>query len=168
MSTVKLSDPFHPQDIEWRIQRMGWSGNGPWVMALAYVTNRAIQNRLDECCTPFGWQNEYRAGPSGGVICGISVWDKEKAQWITKWDGSDNTQIEATKGGLSGAMKRAGSQWGIGRYLYGLDATFATCREQAPQDKTGWVKHYDKDKGKAIFWQTPQLPDWALPSRGNG
>lgn len=51
---------------------------------------------------------------NGGVECGISI--KIDGEWITKWDAAENTQVEAVKGGRSGAMKRAAVQWGIGRY----------------------------------------------------
>ena len=39
---------------------------------------------------------------------------------MEKTDGAENTDYEPVKGGLSDAMKRAASQWGIGRYLYKL------------------------------------------------
>ncbi|WP_263317101.1 Rad52/Rad22 family DNA repair protein, partial [Enterobacter hormaechei] len=60
---------------------------------------------------------------NGGVECGISI--KVEGEWITKWDAAENTQVEAVKGGRSGAMKRAAVQWGIGRYLYNLEEGFA-------------------------------------------
>ena len=95
-------------------------------MVLAYVTNRAIQNRLDEVCGPMGWRNEYRE-ETGGVMCGISIWCSERKTWGTKWDGAEKTDVESFKGGLSASMKRAAVQWGIGRYLYKLESAFAQC-----------------------------------------
>jgi hypothetical protein len=38
--------------------------------------------------------------------------------WIAKQDVSENTDYEGIKGGVSGALRRAAVQWGIGRYLY--------------------------------------------------
>jgi hypothetical protein len=102
----------------------GKNNNGIWAKVLAYVTNRAIMKRLDEVCGKAGWRNEYRDIPNnGGVECGISI--KVEGEWITKWDAAENTQVEAVKGGRSGAMKRAAVQWGIGRYLYNLEEGFA-------------------------------------------
>ena len=100
------------------------------------------------------------------MICGISIWCKQTSQWVTKWDGSDNSQIEAVKGGLSGAMKRAGSQWGIGRYLYKLDSYFAVCQEQKPphDQRDLWNQHYEKKEKKKFYWSQPELPAWALPT----
>ena len=73
------------------------------LLAMAYVDSRAVQQRFDEVCGPADWRNEFREGPGGGVLCGISVRiDREDgtAEWVTKWDGADNSQVEAVKGGL--------------------------------------------------------------------
>ena len=66
---------------------------------MAYVTNRAIQNRLDDVFGCFGWKNQYREWHGDSQLCGISV--KVEGEWITKWDGADDSATEATKGGLS-------------------------------------------------------------------
>lgn len=161
---MKLEDlkiPFEPSEIEWRQQSQGSKNGNPWCMVLAYVSNRAIMNRLDSVCGLGGWQNEYQTGANGGVICGISV--KCGDEWVTKYDGADNTAVEAVKGGLSGAMKRAGVQWGIGRYLYYLEATFAKTSLQKPQNMNGWNKGYDKKANLNYWWETPTLPNFALP-----
>lgn len=155
-----LSEPFAPDDVEWRIQSSGTKNGKPWALCLAYITNRGIMNRLDEVCGPENWQNEFRPGPLGGVICGISIRVDRGTQgldWITKWDGSDETDIEKIKGGLSGAMKRAGSQFGIGRYLYNLDATWAVIGDK------GQFSAKTKD-GTWFKWSPPALPSWALPA----
>ena len=157
MDLTKLKDVFNPDDIEWRVSRAGESGGKAWALVLAYVTNRAIMNRLDDVCSPENWKNEFAPAPNGGTLCGISI--KINNEWVTKWDGSDNTNIEAVKGGLSGAMKRAAVQWGIGRYLYDLPETYAVIDERG--------EHYQgadpKGKYKAFKWNPPQLPEWALP-----
>lgn len=97
-------------------------------MAAFYVDNRAIMNRLDAVCGHANWRNEFAAGPSGGVICGISI--RINGEWITKWDGADNTAVEATKGGLSTSMRRAAVQWGIGRYLYEVEGVWVPVKAQ--------------------------------------
>lgn len=164
MDLNKLDEPFSASDIEWRVQQCGIAKSGPWAMVLAYVTNRAIMKRLDDVCGKSGWRNEYRDIPNnGGVECGISI--KVDGEWITKWDAAENTQVEAVKGGRSGAMKRAAVQWGIGRYLYQLEERFATC---SVERTNGWNKASFKDKKTNqytnIWWQTPDLPGWALPA----
>ena len=152
----KLSEPFPYKDIEWRVQQSGISRkNEPWLMVLAYVTNRAIMSRLDDVIGCFNWKNEYKEAPDGGVLCGISVHDPING-WITKWDGASNTDIESVKGGLSNAMKRAAVQWGIGRYLYNLEANFVNVHSDIYSGK-----YRVKIKDKQYSWDPPELPEWA-------
>ncbi|MDF2857844.1 MAG: ddrA [Neobacillus sp.] len=140
----QLKNPFPPDDIEWRVGST--TSDKSKGLALAYITNRAIQNRLDEVFGVFGWRNEFKEWKGVSQLCGISV--KFEGEWITKWDGADDSATEAVKGGLSDSMKRAAYQWGIGRYLYKL-----------PQK---WVKLKPAGKSFAID-ETIQLPKWALP-----
>ena len=141
----RLRAPFAPEEIEWRVGAT--TKDKTKGMALAFVTNRAIQNRLDEVFGCFGWKNEYREWRGNSQLCGISV--KYEGEWITKWDGASDTDWEATKGGLSDAMKRAAYQWGIGRYLYNLDPV--------------WVPIRPAGKSYVIDGPPPTLPAWALP-----
>lgn len=148
---VRLADPFPPSDIEWKpgaTTRDKSKG-----LAMAYLTSRAVQQRFDDVCGPADWRNEFAPGPDGGVLCGISVFverDGGTSEWVTKWDGADNSQVEAVKGGLSGATKRAAVQWGVGRYLYDLPAT--------------WVRLDDRGR----FAEPPRIPREYLPSNGAG
>ena len=145
----RLADPFSPDDIEWKpgaTTRDKTKG-----LAMAYLTSRAVQQRFDDVCGPADWRNEFAEGPGGGVLCGISVRvDRADgtSEWVTKWDGADNSQVEAVKGGLSGATKRAAVQWGVGRYLYDLPAT--------------WVRLDDRGR----FAETPRIPPAYLPRSG--
>lgn len=167
-----LADPFEPHDIEWRVQQSGVSSNGkPWTMVIPYVTNRAIQQRLDDAVGFDGWENIYQEAANGnGYLCGLKVRIGDK--WITKWDGSEYTQVEALKGALSGAMKRAAVQFGIGRYLYSLETEFAACNVvESRFSATGEFIFISKDKkgnksglNVNAEWFPPQLPNWALPS----
>lgn len=156
---ARLRDPFAPQDIEWRVQTAGEKNGKPWARVLAYVTNRAIMERLDDAVGPENWQNEYKEGPAGGVVCGLSIRVTRadgSADWVTKWDGAENSDVEPVKGGLSNAMKRAAVQWGIGRYLYDLDEGWANVHDG------GRFSAKSKD-GKWFKWDPPALPEWATP-----
>ena len=55
---VALQQPFNFSDIKWRVQQAprGDALEGE-ALVLAYVSNRAIQNRFDEVFGPFGWKN---------------------------------------------------------------------------------------------------------------
>lgn len=142
----RLKDFFDADDIEWKpIAVSKKTGKG---LAAAYLTNRAIMDRLDEVCGPENWRNEFQEGPRGGVICGLSI--RVGDEWVTKWDGAENTDIEPVKGGLSSAMRRAAVQWGIGRYLYRLPSIWV------PVDERG------------RFQQPPRVPASYLPSSRSG
>lgn len=158
MDLSRLAEPFPAEDIEWRVQQADKKGDRVWALVLAYVTNRAIMERLDDVCGPENWKNEFRPGPDGGIVCGLSVRiaRDEGAEWVTKWDGAENTNVDPVKGGLSGAMKRAGVQWGIGRYLYQLEEAFAKIHQK------GTFRAKLKD-GTTFHWDPPALPAWALP-----
>lgn len=162
----RLREPFPADQIEWRIGKQGISRGEIWAMVLAYLTNRAIMDRLDEVCGPLGWKNEYKEWHGNAQLCGISIWCEDRSEWITKWDGAQDTKVEEIKGGLSDSMKRAAVQWGIGRYLYDLESTFASkISETRPSSKQGWF-HGSIGKGndkRDYYWQPPQLPEWALP-----
>lgn len=159
MSLEQLKDPFPARDIEWRVQSSGETNGKVWARCLAYVTNRAIMNRLDAVVGPVHWRNEYAPAPCGGVMCGLSI--RVGDEWVTKWDGAENTDVEAVKGGLSGAMKRAAVQWGIGRYLYDLEEGWAQVNERG--------RFQGKTKDGAYFkWDPPILPAWALPQSADG
>jgi len=155
---MELQEPFGNEDIEWRIQSSGHKQgqDKPWAKVIPYVTNRAIQTRLDDVCGVFGWRNEFKVTPNGkGTLCGISIKDPESGEWITKWDGAEDTHIEPTKGGLSDAMKRAAVQFGIGRDLYKLDEQFAEAQWDRPNSKK-WNAAQLKDK-RWFYWKTPTL-----------
>lgn len=120
--TIKneLSMPFAPEDLEWRLQQTNEDQERG--LAVPYVTNRAIQDRLDDVVGPENWYNDFKPWHANGKkesqICGIAIFFEEHGGFITKWDGAEDTDIEAIKGGLSDSMKRAAVQWGIGRVLY--------------------------------------------------
>lgn len=159
MNLKLLADPFKEDEIEWRIGQCGMKGGKPWAMVLAYVQARAIMNRLDEVCGPENWRVSYEfvqgaQSVTPGVLASLSI--RIGDRWVTKTDGAEQTDIESFKGGLSSALKRAGSVWGIGRYLYQLDAAFANINPNG--------KHWGRVKdGPDFNWDPPRLPAWALP-----
>ena len=154
----KLKAPFRADEIEWRISRAGKKGDGKiWATCLAYVSNRAIMNRLDEVFGIGGWKNQYIPWKGDSQLCGISA--KIDGEWIEKFDGAGDTDVESIKGGLSDSMKRCAVQWGIGRYLYNLDETFADVSETGK-----FYQSANEKKGLPAFkWNPPALPKWALP-----
>jgi hypothetical protein len=155
------------EDIEWRVSLSGQGQGGIFCLVLAYITARAIQKRLDDVCGVEGWKVEapriIDVNGKSAFAVGISI-RMDLGEWIEKWDVSEPTNIEPAKGGFSGAMKRSGAQWGIGRYLYYLDETFAEVSEQKPVGrKWNYARLSDKHGGREFWWKAPNLPAWALP-----
>lgn len=166
MDLSRLREPFDAQHIEWRLAQAGATKDGRiWAQVLAYITSRAVMDRLDEVCGPENWRNAYAAGPTGGILCGLSI--KVGDEWVTKWDGAENTDIEGVKGGLSGAMKRAAVQWGIGRYLYDLPDGWAQVHDKG-KHKGSYPKDKRNPKSERVYfqWDPPHLPAWAVPRQG--
>lgn len=160
----RLKDPFDADDVEWRVGQSGKTRDGrPWAKVLAYLTNRAIMDRLDEVAGPGGWENRFEKAPNDpkgeSLLCGIGI--RVEGVLVWKWDGANNTDVEPTKGGISDSMKRAAVQWGIGRYLYGIGESWADCTEESMKGKDGW--RYAKTKDGTFWWKPPALPEWATP-----
>lgn len=85
---------------------------------LLYKTARTDAKILDEVYGEMNWQCRYEE-VKGNMYCTISIWDKEKGQWINKQDcGIESAFGDKEKGEASDAFKRAGFKWGIGVELY--------------------------------------------------
>jgi hypothetical protein len=143
----KLAEPFDPTEIRWRAGSSSEKNGQVRAMALAYIEARAAMDRLDSAVGSGNWRDEYLPGPSGeGIVCGVSIFIG--GEWVTKWDGAENTDFESVKGGLSDAFKRACVKWGIGRYLYRFPAAWVDATK----------------KGRAIIIDAPPpFPEWGLP-----
>ena len=152
----ELARPFAAEDLEWRIQVT--SKDKTSGLAIPYVTNRAIQDRLDEVVGPENWYNDYKPwhgnGKKDAQICGISIYFEGKG-FITKWDGAEDSDIEPIKGGLSDSMKRAAVQWGIGRVLYKMTKplwvkieqkgnSYVICDTERPKLNAAYLELLDK------------------------
>lgn len=127
----ELAMPFAPQDLEWRLQQAFEQNERG--LAVPYVTNRAIQDRLDDVVGVNNWHNDYKPwhgnGKKESQVCGISIYFEGRG-WVTKWDGAEDTDIEPVKGGLSDSMKRAAVHWGVGRVLYKMDAIWVDIQKR--------------------------------------
>jgi hypothetical protein len=117
----RLAAPFPVELVSWRVGQTNERKKKPEDplrgKALAYLDARDVMMRLDEVCGPAGWQRAYPHA-NGKTVCSIGI--KVGDEWVWKADGAGDTDIEAEKGALSDAFKRAAVSWGIGRYLYGI------------------------------------------------
>jgi hypothetical protein len=151
---AELAAEFPRDAVHWRVQGSPYERNGEWsAMALAYIDARDVMDRLDEVCGPAGWQSEFTETPSGRVLCRLGL--NIQGEWIWKTDGAGGTQVEADKGGVSDALKRAAVQWGIGRYLYRMDGVWVACEVNKRQDKVYW-KSWKVDPWSRV--RAPQTP----------
>lgn len=133
----RLRAPFPKDAVSWRAQHISKKDDGTAsALALAYIDARDVMNRLDDVCGVAGWQCRY-SHANGKTVCDISI--KCGEEWVWKADGAGDSDIEAEKGALSDAFKRAAVRWGIGRYLYSLEAVWVPCR-LTPQGKwQAWI-----------------------------
>jgi hypothetical protein len=116
---ARLAAPFQPDEIRWRVGAT--TKDKKKGLALAYIDARDVMNRLDQVVGPAGWQDDYSQGPGGIVFCCLRI-RLPDGSWIAKMDGAGATDVEADKGAVSGALKRAAVKYGIARYLYDLRA----------------------------------------------
>ena len=165
----RLARPFPEDAIEWRIGQAGMlQDKSIWAKVLAYVTNRAIMDRLDQVMGIGNWQNEFRE-IHGGTLCGISL--LLEGTWVTKWDGAEfpkeennRTKIDPVKTMLSNAEKRAGVPWGIGRYLYRMPVSWAMTKKERDK-KWNYAVLKTSEGDHKYYWKAPALPDNFLPER---
>jgi hypothetical protein len=122
---VHLKAPFAPDRVSWRVGSTNKDKTKG--LALAYIDARDVMNRLDEVVGPENWQDRYEVHGSK-TICYLSLnvgylrGSLNPSEWVTKADAAGDSDVEAEKGAISDAFKRAAVKWGIGRYLYDLDS----------------------------------------------
>jgi hypothetical protein len=131
----QLFAEFPKDAISWRAQSV--TKDGTKAMALAYIDARDVMDRLDSVCGAADWQDRYEFHGSR-TICYLSI--RVDGEWITKADGAGDSDVEAEKGAISDALKRAAVKWGIGRYLYALDAPWVPCESGDWNGKKQWKK----------------------------
>lgn len=101
------------EEIECRVGTINEKG----LSLLLFKDARVDQKILDETFTPFGWMRHHHT-IDGNLYCTVSIWDKEKGQWVEKQDVGTMSYSEKEKGQASDSFKRACFNWGIGRELY--------------------------------------------------
>lgn len=128
----QLAAPF--EVVHWRAQSV--KADGTAAMALAYIDARDVMTRLDEACGPENWRDRYTETPKGRLICTLEL--RIGDEWVGKSDGAGDTDVEGDKGAISDALKRAAVKWGVGRYLYDMDAVWADCTSYDKNGKKHW------------------------------
>lgn len=152
-----LSAPFPSESIEWRVGSTNQDKTKG--MALAYLNARAVMDRLDAICGPDGWQCNYTT-VNGSAVCNLGV-QMPQGQWLWKADGAGHTDVEAEKGALSDALKRAAVRWGVGRYLYEMDSPWVPIE---PFGRSYRISKEEHKKLDALHEQFAQRYGWGNPT----
>jgi len=142
MNLHLLYAPLEAEDIDFRI---GHVNNGGYATILAYKDARVDMKRLDLAVGPLNWKREHARDNHN---CIVSIWDADKAQWVSKEDVGTESNTEAEKGLASDSFKRACFNWGIGRCLYDFPVISIQLK---PDEKD--------DKGKLKAWKL-NLKEW--------
>lgn len=132
-------------EIDCRVQSINEKG----LVLLLYKDARVDQNLLDETFGIFGWQRSHQS-IDGRLYCTVSVYDKEKKEWISKQDVGSESNTEKEKGEASDSFKRACFNLGIGRELYTGPLIWVSKGKYDVAEKNGRLVTYDKFKVAGI------------------
>jgi hypothetical protein len=91
----------------------------------------------------------------GSIVCNIGI--RIAGEWIWKADGAGQTDMEADKGALSDAFKRAAVRWGVGRYLYDMKAPWLPIEQQGKsfvftKESLGKLDHFYEQEAPKCQW----------------
>lgn len=127
-------------EIECRIAQI----EKTWCSLLLYKDARCDMNILDETVGTMNWIREHTRDNAN---CIVSIYDDEKAEWISKEDTGTESFSEAAKGLASDSFKRACVNWGIGRELYTSPTIFIIPRkDMVKKGKEGEFFEYKDGK----------------------
>lgn len=130
--------PLQADEIDVRVSTVSDKG----VSLLLYKDARADMIILDETVGAANWQRRHTRDNAN---CIVSIWDKEKEQWIEKEDTGTESFTEKEKGLASDSFKRACTNWGIGRELYTAPFIWVAA------DKIEWTNRNGKQVPKTRF-----------------
>lgn len=139
---------LYANEIDCRISAINAKG----LMLLLYKDARVDQNILDEAVGCLNWQRSHQM-IGDRLYCTVSVWDKEKSQWISKQDVGTESFTEKEKGQASDSFKRACFNFGIGRELYTAPFIWISAdKADIKQGGNGKYQCYDKFAVEQILY----------------
>lgn len=131
-----------PIPHSWRVQ--SYSKNKPVATVMAYIDARDTQEVLDTYCT-YGWNRKHQM-LNDRLYCSIGIAMPDGTiQW--REDCGTESNEDKEKGQASDAFKRAGVNWGIGRFLYDMKIQYVTA--------DGIKADADKKEGDKVFKRYP-------------
>lgn len=154
----KLFRDLVEDEIECKVSTIKEKG----LSLLLYKTARTDMQLLDETVGAYNWQCNYEE-VKGNMYCTISIYDKEKQQWISKQDcGVESAFGDKEKGEASDAFKRAGFKWGIGIELYTSPFIWITSDKCNIKTINGKVSCNDKFIVEKIKTENKQIVGLAI------
>ena len=156
-----------PIPSQWRVQ--SYSKVKPVATVMSYIDQRDLMDVLDAYCE-YGWQKEYYE-VAGNLFCRIGI-NMPDGTVMWRSDCGVESQADKEKGRASDAAKRAGVNWGVGRFLYDMPVEYVTTNEVKTnnnypycideQNKKIWDlnEYINNKKGKVSPPSTPkELPE---------
>ncbi len=140
--TTALSQPFDESEIKYRAGAI--SKDKTRAQALPYADPRVYEDRLN-ALVPGGWEVEFEPWGDTRIICRLTIHGVTRSSTGESGDGPEAVAGTAAE---AQAFKRACAKFGLGRYLYSLDAK--------------WV---DYDAGKRQLILDPTPPRSPAPQR---
>lgn len=140
-------------EIDCRIARINRNG----LQLLLYKDARCDMNILDETVGPMNWQ---RTHSRDNANCTVSIWDVEKAAWISKEDTGTESNTEKEKGLASDSFKRACFNWGIGRELYTAPFIWITATDAKIESDNTRCKCNDRFSVSGIEYDQCRQISW--------
>lgn len=145
MVTVEQLEKLkEPMPYKWRVQSTKFGKS----TVVAYVDARQVQDKLDEVLGGANWQNDFKL-IDGKLFGGVGV--NTKDGWIWKWDTGVESNMDAEKGQVSDAFKRAAVHFGVGRFLYSLGIVTLNSKEHTNK------KEYPATREGKILWNSEEL-----------
>ena len=121
--------------------RVGTCNKGGFSLLL-YKDARCDMNILDETVGAMNWK---RSHSRENANCTVSLWDKDKKEWISKEDTGTESYTEKEKGLASDSFKRACVNWGIGRELYTSPFIWIKGHTEMKDGRYVPENYYDRD-----------------------
>ena len=152
------------EEIECRVGSINENG----FTLLLYKDARCDQNILDESVGEMYWQRDHKE-LKGNIYCGVSIYDCDECQWITKWDCGAESNTEKEKGEASDSFKRACVNWGIGRELYTAPFIYikGNVKAKMRNGKEIYVPTFNSIKVKHIAYEEGKIVDLAITGDGD-
>jgi hypothetical protein len=138
-----------PIPHQWRVQ--SFSKTKPQATVLAYIDQRDMMDVLDTYCD-YGWEKKYEE-IAGNLFCSIGIRMPDNTiMWRS--DCGVESMTEKEKGRASDAAKRAGVNWGIGRFLYDMKVQYVDANVK--KEANNWPYCVDAN-GKQIWDLTAHI-----------